>query len=127
MANLTFAWCWFLAGVLSGAVVGLWFHRDEWLGGYNSWRRRMLRLGHIAFFGTGLLNLCFSLTVVSVDLQGPLVDWASIALIVGAVAMPTVCFLSAWRKPLRHLFFVPVLSLLAGVALTAAMLVRSPG
>jgi len=28
-----------------------------------------------------------------------------------------VCFLSAWRKGLRHLFFVPVLCLVGGVLL----------
>jgi hypothetical protein len=36
----------------------------------------------------------------------------SVAFVVGAVAMPTVCFLSAWRDSFRHLFFIPVLSLL---------------
>jgi hypothetical protein len=35
--------------------------------------------------------------------------------IVGAATMPTVCFLSAWRKPFRHLFFVPVGAVLIGV------------
>jgi hypothetical protein len=30
--------------------------------------------------------------------------------------MPLVCYLAAWKKPLRHLFPVPVLSLLGAVA-----------
>src|SRR4051812_205671 len=49
--NIAAAWIGILCGVLGGAVVGLFFHRDEWLGGYGSWRRRLARLGHISFFG----------------------------------------------------------------------------
>ena len=115
--NLYFAWCWFLVGLITGAIQGLFFHREQWLGGYASWPRRMTRLGHIAFFGTGLLNLCFALTVMQVGLEGLLLDAASVLLIVGAVTMSSVCYLAAWLKPMRHLFFVPVTSLLAGVGL----------
>ena len=61
--NLHFAWIWMLGGMISGAVIGLFFHDPQWLGGFGSWRRRMLRLGHIAFLGTGLLNLGFALSV----------------------------------------------------------------
>jgi len=38
-------------------------------------------------------------------------------LVAGAVAMPLVCFLSAWRTPFRKLFFVPVVLLVAAVVL----------
>ena len=62
--NVWAAWLGILAGALAGAVMGLMFHRDDWLGGYSSWRRRMLRLGHIAFFGIGLLNLAFAATAM---------------------------------------------------------------
>lgn len=31
------------------------------------------------------------------------------------IAMPVCCLLSAWRKPLRHLFPIPVLAVTAGV------------
>ena len=30
--------------------------------------------------------------------------------------MPLVCYLSAWRKPFRHLFFIPAGSVILGVA-----------
>jgi hypothetical protein len=32
--------------------------------------------------------------------------------------MPTCCFLSAWRKPFRHLFFIPVTGVATGIILT---------
>jgi hypothetical protein len=43
---------------------------------------------------------------------------ASISFVVGGLAMPIVCFLSGWRKPFRHLFFIPVVSLLLAVVFT---------
>ena len=43
---------------------------------------------------------------------------AAVAWMVGAVAMPTVCFLTAWRRPFRHLFALPVTALLAAVVAT---------
>jgi hypothetical protein len=112
--NLAVAWVWILLGLLTGTVLGLFFHKEEWLGGYGSWRRRMLRLGHISFFGTGLLNLAFALTVPALGRQAP-VMLPSMLFVIGALAMPSVCFLSAWRKPLRHLFFIPVASLIGAV------------
>lgn len=122
--HLLFAWWWFVAGLVSGAVQGLFFHREDWMGGYGSWRRRMTRLGHIAFFGTGLLNATFSLSLAGGPTTGAWEQIASASLLAGAVAMPTVCYLSAWRKPMRHLFFIPVTLLLAGTLATAITLSR---
>ncbi len=39
---------------------------------------------------------------------------ASIALASANLLMPGVCYLSAWKKPLRHLFVIPVTCVLAG-------------
>jgi len=102
-------------GALSGAIIGLFFHRDEWAGGYGSFRRRMLRLGHIAFFGLGILNLLFGLTIQAITLPDTYLTIASSGFMVGVVAMPLCCFLSAWHKPFRHMFPIPVLGVLAGI------------
>lgn len=117
--NLVFAWWWMALGALSGAAAGMVFHREDALGGYASWTRRLMRLGHIAFFGTGLLNLAFALTLSAVALDSQWMRPPSMLLIAGGVAMPLVCYLAAWRKPLRHLFIVPVLCLAVGLFLTA--------
>ena len=113
--NLIGGWLGMLGGVLSGAVVGLFFHREDWMGGYGSYRRRLTRLGHISFFGLGFLNLIFAATSAQIFLQGRWLAVASWALIAGAVAMPVCCFLSAWRKPWRHLFPIPVLAVTTGI------------
>ena len=127
LANLYFAWGWFFLGLLTGAVQGLWFHHENWLGGYGSWPRRLTRLGHISFFGTGLLNLCFALTLLTLGLDGRVLGWASGLLIAGAAAMPVACYLAAWRAGLRKLFVLPVAGLVLGVGFTIAGLMLAEG
>lgn len=113
--NLIGGWLGMLAGVVSGAIIGLFFHRDDWMGGYESYRRRLTRLGHIAFFGLGFVNLLFAATARDLLLRDFWLRLASWALILGAISMPLCCFLSAWRKPWRHLFPLPVLSVTTGI------------
>lgn len=110
--NILAGWIGVIGGVLSGAVIGLFFHRDNWAGGYGSFARRMLRLGHISFFGIGFLNFALGLTFAAVALPPAHMQLAAWAMVTGAVTMPAVCFLTAWRKPFRHLFFIPVLGVM---------------
>jgi hypothetical protein len=108
-----------LAGAVSGAVIGLRFHREEWMGGYGSFRRRMTRLGHISFFGLGFVNLLYAATHALAGLPSPWAWTAAWGLLLGAVTMPACCFLTAWRKePFRHLFAVPVGGVTVGVIAT---------
>jgi len=100
--------------------MGLFFSREDWLGGYGSWRRRMTRLAHISFFGLGFMNIAFELSVSHLALpRGAGLAAASFCLCVGAATMPLVCYLAAWRQPFRHLFFVPVTAIVAGVLILA--------
>ena len=75
--NLLLAWLLILLGFVSGMVLGLFFHRENWLGGYASFKRRMYRLGHISFFGLGAVNLLFYFTAKSFSATDPLVAIAS--------------------------------------------------
>ncbi len=112
-------WSLILAGFAGGALIGLRFHREEFLGGYSSLRRRLVRLGHIALVALGLLNLAYALAPtlgVAARWPGP----GGAALFAGGIAMPAVCFLAAWRPVFRHLFFLPVL-LLGFAALSATL------
>ena len=108
-------WIALLGGALSGALIGLQFHRENWLGGYGSFRRRLMRLGHIAFFGLGFLNLLFGLSIRALPISAPFGEAAAIALVTGAATMPLTCFLAAWRAPFRQLFPLPVMSVVTGI------------
>ena len=114
-ANLVVGWLWMLGGIAAGGVVGLFFYKEDWLGGYASFRRRLVRLAHISFFGLGFLNLLYALTTGFISVAEPYRSVASICLIVGAITMPLCCYLTAWRTRFRHLFPVPVLATAAAI------------
>src|SRR5258705_11447470 len=101
--NLVLAWLWILLGFVSGMVQGMFFHREDWLGGYASFKRRMYRLGHIFFFGLGAVNLMFYLTAKEFPTT-PLVTTASWAFVVGAISMPVCCAVMA-QLPKTHALF----------------------
>ena len=108
--NWQVGWGLILLCFMSGAIIGLWFHRDDFAGGYGSLRRRMWRLGHIALAALGMLNLLFSMGPTQLGIT----SWL---LISGSIAMPLVCFATAWKTSARHLFFIPVSLLFATVIL----------
>jgi hypothetical protein len=130
MLNLAFGWVWITMGFLSGAVLGMGFHREEFMGGYGSWARRMARLGHIAFFGTGFLNLMLAFTWMavgdSVEIGGITRELINAMFIVGAIGMPLCCFAAARWKRLRHAFVVPVVALTIGSSMLCLALLDHP-
>jgi hypothetical protein len=114
--NFYAAWIGILLGFIAGAILGLFFHDENWMGGYSSWRRRMARLGHISFFGIAFINLTYSLSITVFNMQLT-TTYPSYLFIAGAFSMPLVCFLSAYKESFRHLFFIPVLCLVAGTCI----------
>lgn len=113
--HMFFGWSLMMLGGISGAVIGLRFHEADWAGGYASFRRRLMRLGHIAFFGLGILNVLFALALTQVPPGPRYQGLASAGFIVAGIGMPLCCFLAAWREPFRHLFAIPVLGVFLGV------------
>ena len=114
--NIVAAWIGFLLGCTAGAIPGLFFYQKEWLGGYASWPRRMIRLAHIAFFGLGLLNIAFAFTMRTFGLESN-AGFSSTLLIIGAAAMPLICYLSAWKPIFRHVFFIPAISVTLAIVI----------
>jgi hypothetical protein len=120
MMNWYVGWGLILTAFLTGAILGLLFYRDDFLGGYASFRRRIFRLGHIALAALGAINILYS--VSSVALEPSLrTRVASFGFIIGGVTMPAVCFLASWRASYRHLFFIPVSALIIAVLQTLRM------
>jgi uncharacterized membrane protein len=121
MINITAAWIGFLLGSISGAIPGMFFYRFDWMGGYTSWPRRLIRLAHISFFGIGFLNLGLGLTG---HLLGIGSSAASVLMLVGAVTMPLLCYFSAFRPAFRHLFFIPASSVMVSIILFIERMVQ---
>jgi hypothetical protein len=115
--NWNAGWGLILSAFVTGAVLGLFFQRDDFLGGYGSFRRRLFRLGHIALAALGMLNVLFALGPAPTS--PPWSDQAAaLGFLIGGISMPLVCFLSGWRADFRFLFVVPVVALLLAVLCT---------
>lgn len=110
-------WWLVLGAFLTGALIGLAFHREDFLGGYGSFPRRLLRLGHIALAALGMMNVLFSLSPWPVPGSWP-ARAASVCFVAGGIAMPVACFLTAWREGFRQVFALPVLALVLAVVFT---------
>jgi hypothetical protein len=117
--NLMAAWVGVLLGVLGGMGMGMFFHREDWLGGYGSFQRRMYRLGHISFFGLAILNFMWFSTAFFVEF-GFREQVAAWCFVFGAATMPMACLLTAHAPRLRPLFAVPVLNLIVASILAVA-------
>ena len=120
--NLVLGWLWIVLGFVSGMLLGLRFNDEHWLGGYTSWRRRLYRLGHVSFFGLGLLNLMFFLTARELTASPQTIGVASIGFAVGAIAMPICCVIAAHQPSYKPIFSLPVVSLITGALVTIGIL-----
>jgi hypothetical protein len=122
MNSISIGWSLIAAGLVSGTLLGLRFQDEKFLGGYASWTRRLLRLGHVACVALGMANLLLAATVPSAPRS------AALCLALGGVAMPLACLVVAFRPRWRPLFAAPVALLLVAVfeVLVAVAAVR-PG
>jgi hypothetical protein len=117
LPNWYAGWGLLIAAFASGAVIGLFFHRPGWLGGYDSFPRRLLRLGHIAMAALGMVNVLYSLS----PWPHPEKLEAAVAnsgWIVGGISMPAVCWLTAWKRWGHWLFGIPVTALISAAVWT---------
>jgi hypothetical protein len=121
------AWALILLGMLTGAAIGVRFQDERFLGGYTSRPRRLLRLGHISFFGLGILNLLFAHSVPSAapGVAPQTLALAGWCMIAGAVLMPLCCLLNTRSSRLNMLFAAPVASLTTGVVILLTGMVRA--
>jgi hypothetical protein len=115
MINEKFGWATILVGFLSGIWFGLNFHKDAWLGGYASFQRRLIRLGHVAVIALGAINILYAHSAARLDANESQLAQISWLLMIGAVTMPLCCVLTAWNRKFQPTFVIPVASLIAGV------------
>jgi hypothetical protein len=110
-------WGLLLLAFVTGAGLGLFFRDDDFWGGYTSFRRRIVRLGHIALAALGMVNLLYALSPWPEPSRWQAVP-ASAFFVIGAVSMPAVCFLTGWKKTFYIWFVIPVASLISACLLT---------
>ncbi len=109
-------------GAGSGLILGLWSFDGPmavpvWIGEYGDTSRRMVRLGHIAFFGLGILNILLARELPRLsDRAGRI---ASPAMNFGNVFLPLTLFAAAAYPPLKYLLPFPALAVFLALVATA--------
>lgn len=114
-----------LIGVASGMIIGLWSFGGplpvpDGIGDYGELPRRFLRLGHIAFFGLGLINLAVAGHCGRLNFDQTARRRTLTLINLGNIGLPPLLLLAAWQPVLLYLMPFPVLCVFAALALTAA-------
>ena len=118
------AWSSFTAGAASGLVLGLWsfdgpFPVPSWIGEYGDVSRRLLRLGHIAFFGLAMLNLLLARHLPTLKLSGRMAWLALAGMNFGNIVMPMILVAAAAFHPFKFLLPIPAASVSLALAIAA--------
>lgn len=111
-------------GAALGLIMGLWsFHGPvappNFIGEYTDTPQRLLRLGHIACFGIGILNLLLVQTLLHSGDSPRVARHAAQAMNFGNVFLPLVLIIAAVYAPAKYLLPIPALSVFAALCLAA--------
>ena len=112
-SNRIIGWASLALGAGTGMVMGLWSFdgpvpTPPWLGDYGETSRRLARLGHIAFFGLGMVNLLLARELSRLCLGGTARRTAARAMNFGNVLLPLTLFAAAMYHPLKYVMPLPV-------------------
>lgn len=112
-----------LIGVATGMIIGLWSFGGplpvpDGIGDYGELPRRFLRLGHIAFFGLGLINLTIAGHCCRLNFDQTARQRTLMLINLGNIGLPPLLLLAAWQPVLLYLMPVPVLCVFAALALS---------
>lgn len=111
-------------GALSGMLMGLWSFGGpvavpDAVGDYGDLSRRLLRLGHIAFFGLAFLNLTLARQVPSLPLSVKAMRGALGCMNFGNLALPAALIAAALWEPLKYLTAPPAFAVTLALCIAA--------
>ena len=119
-------------GAASGLVLGLWSFdgpvlAPDWAANYGDLPRRLVRLGHIAWFGLGILNLILARQLPDLPLGARSLAVALGAMNLGNLLLPPLPVAAAFLPTLKYLLPVPALAVFTALALRARRLAQLAG
>jgi hypothetical protein len=122
--NRAIAWTGFLLGAASGMIIGLWAfdgpaHPPVGMTSYAETSRRFLRLGHIAFFGLGYLNLLLASELPKLPLSKKQKSQAAHLMNFGNIILPLLLMISAAQPLFKYLLPIPASAVAIAVAIAA--------
>lgn len=122
--NRIIAWTGMACGAALGLIMGLWSFDGpvappNFIGNYTDTPRRLLRLGHIACFGIGILNLLLVRELFNSAHSPRAARYAAQAMNFGNIFLPLVLVIAAVYAPAKYLLPFPALSVFAALCLAA--------
>jgi uncharacterized membrane protein YiaA len=122
--NRFVGWASLAVGVAVGLVMGLWsfdgpLRPPAWIGDYADTSRRLVRLGHIAFIGLGLIDILIERELARSALAPAARVVASWAMVMGNVLLPITLFAAAAYHPVKYLMAVPATSVFLALGMVA--------
>ena len=126
--NRAIGWSSMALGVATGLVMGLWSFAGPVpspLGEYGDVSRRLARLGHIAFFGLGILNILLVREFHALDLGRGQRRVAAWAMNFGNVFLPLTLFAAAVWHPLKYTMPLPAISVFVAMVIAALGAVKA--
>jgi hypothetical protein len=122
--NRVVGWTSLMVGVAVGLVMGLWsfdgpLQPPAWIGEYADTSRRLVRLGHIAFIGLGLINILMERELAQSALRPAARALASWSMTIGNVLLPITLFAAAAFRPSKYFMAVPASAVFLALLLTA--------
>lgn len=111
-------------GALSGMLMGLWsfgglLPAPDAVGDYGDLPRRLLRLGHIAFFGLAFLNLVLARQIPFLPLGLKAKRGALGCMNFGNAALPAALIAAAFWEPLKYLTAPPAFAVTLALCIAA--------
>jgi len=124
LSNRSVGWVSLACGVATGLVMGLWsfdgpMQTPAWLGEYADTSRRLARLGHIAFFGLGILNILLSHELPKSALSERAKRIAARHMNFGNIVLPVNLFVAAIWRPAKYAMGVPATTVFVALCLAA--------
>ena len=129
--NRFVGWTSLAVGVAVGLVMGLWsfdgpLPPPAWIGEYADTSRRLVRLGHIAFIGLGLIDILLERELSRSALAPATRGVASWAMVIGNVLLPIALIAAAAYHPLKYFMAIPASSVFVALVLAAYGCTPSP-
>ncbi len=122
--NRLVGWTSMAVGATTGLMMGLWsfngpMDTPTWLGEYADVSRRLARLGHIAFFGLGILNVLLAGELMRSTLSDAARRVALATMNFGNIFLPVTLFAAAAYHPAKYLLPVPAMSVTVALVIVA--------
>lgn len=120
--NVALGWVWMILGITTGSIIGMYAfngpmkaprgHED-----YSSLPRRLMRLGHIAFFALPMISILYGLSIDHAPISDQMKQIGSLSFLGCMIGLPVLLCVASFKESVKFLTPIPVLSGFIGLGI----------